>query len=128
MNNTIECCGVKVSIGSNHFAIVCTYRPPNADFQTFLDGLSSVLEVAATSSSRIVLCGDLNVDPARDVTNTSKLTDVLDSYELVNDLKGVPTREYTYQNGITSSSPIDYMVTYNQGNVVIAIFPITTDN
>lgn len=106
----IEMCAVGININNNKIINISVYRPPNGDINIFLSSLSEALNIASKKCNYIVLSGDFNIDFNKKCTITRSLEDLLSCYELMI-TSTESTRIFTYRNGHTSSTCIDYMVT-----------------
>lgn len=62
--------------------IICVYKPPDACFETFIDVLGDVLELASNKNKGILLCGDFNTDLLVDKKTKRQLTAVCKLAEL----------------------------------------------
>lgn len=105
----IEVCGIELVYAKNNIKIITMYRSPTADLNIFFEKLDSVLNCICTDPNyRIILCGDLNIDHLKSCNATNTLIDILDSFELNNNVK-----EATRSSN-NSATSIDYMcTTYN---------------
>lgn len=57
-----EVCGLQCKIKSKTVIIINVYRPPQADFDRFIDLLLCMLEYIFTRNSLLFICGDFNVN------------------------------------------------------------------
>jgi hypothetical protein len=56
-----ECCAIELL--QPKVIIICIYKPPKSDFDTFLEKMSQMLDyISQKKNKKIVLCGDFNVD------------------------------------------------------------------
>ena len=101
-----EICGVTFK----DVCIICCYRPGTGNVDVFLDLLFSVFSNVLGRYSKLIFCGDLNIDYLTESNNKQKLCDLFDSFGLTITTKE-PTRICTNRNGATSISIIDYVVT-----------------
>lgn len=92
------------------YSIICCYRSPSGDVNVFLTSVSNVLTKISNRSKYIIFCGDLNIDYLSDSADKKRLCDVFDSFELKITTVD-PTRIFTYRDGHTSSTCIDYVAT-----------------
>lgn len=83
--------------------IVCIYRTPDADVNIFCHKLLSLLE-SLPLRSKLILCGDLNIDFSSVCAARECLQSIFDSFGIVMHINS-PTRITK-----TSSSTIDYVV------------------
>lgn len=87
--NTCEACAIRVKINNQKDIIILTvYRiPKKENFYTFLKQLDTVIEYVQKFKTKIILCGDLNVEHYQNNGNRKEykeLCDVLGSYNLEN--------------------------------------------
>jgi len=62
IEKSIEICVVKINIKSFTMCIITLYRAPSGNFTHFLQRLDNVLKFLHTQSTRLVICGDLNIN------------------------------------------------------------------
>jgi hypothetical protein len=87
----IEICGVKLNVSSSVVYIITVYRSPVGNFSYFLQTLYKVLQSLYTPVSRIIICGDININYL--IENEQKKR--LDNMLLMHNLTGIvnfPTR------------------------------------
>jgi hypothetical protein len=103
-----EICGLKLSIQTYNFTIICLYRSPTGDFTHFLTQLEIILNEFYNISNEFILCGDFNIDYIKDSCQKYSLDSLLASFNLFNTVK-FPTRISSH-----SSTQIDnsYLNTY----------------
>jgi len=58
----LEACALKFKILNNAFCILCIYRPPAGNFETFIHLLESLLNKLYTNSINVIICGDVNIN------------------------------------------------------------------
>jgi hypothetical protein len=94
-----KCCNTKQTV--KHY-VIGIYHPPNSDNKYFLEQFNHILDRNGTNNLTVV--GDLNIDAASGDPINIRLTDILNTYNLVN-IVSSNTR-------ITSStsSQIDYVI------------------
>ncbi|XP_050294793.1 uncharacterized protein LOC126734968 [Anthonomus grandis grandis] len=96
--------------------IVCIYKTPDADVQIFCQKLLSLLE-SLPLISKLILCGDLNIDFSSVCAAKESFQSIFDSFGMVMHINS-PTRITK-----TSSSIIDYVVsTFDPELVDLTIF------
>jgi len=97
----IDVCGVKLKVNSLKVYIITVYRSPAGNFNNFLQTLDKVLKSLCTIDSRIIICGDININFLIDNEQKRKLENMLLMYNPTG-IVNFPTRI----NG-TSSTAID---------------------
>lgn len=72
-----------IELKSSNTLIVSLYRSPNGDFNNFLDGLCSLLEIIEEESwnKSVFVCGDFNVNFLESTINRDNLTSLFMSYK-----------------------------------------------
>jgi exonuclease III len=70
---------------------VCVYRPPDGQFDKFLNKLELVIQKLLKKDKILIFCGDWNIDFLHEDGNLKELTDLLLRYNLVNTVQS-PTR------------------------------------
>lgn len=102
-----EAVGVKLHIKDNDICILCIYRSPNNDVNTFLTKFEECLNIISDKYpfSKIICCGDFNINFLVDSKEKTDLIDLTNSFYLATALSE-PTR-------ITriSTTAIDYVFT-----------------
>nr|CAI5825239.1 unnamed protein product [Callosobruchus analis] len=60
----IEACGLTLQSEAqqDEINIICVYRPPSGEISIFLNNLTNILISLLTKKTKIILCGDLNID------------------------------------------------------------------
>ncbi|CAH1987538.1 unnamed protein product [Acanthoscelides obtectus] len=104
----IESSGIIAGTETNKvkYSIICLYCPPSGDINIFLEGLTAILNTAADTSEKIILCGNLNIDSSKTTPSSMFLEDILSSFNLLNCTIG-PTRISVNKNNQISSTTID---------------------
>ena len=69
----LEECAIQLIILLNIYNILCIYRPPTVNFTTFLMHLEAILTELNTNASKLIVCGDINVNYLQDSRNKSLL-------------------------------------------------------
>lgn len=100
-------------------SVLCCYRPPSGNLDVFVDSASSALSAAYTYSKYVIFCGDLNIDSGTSNVGKKLLCDLFNSF-MLSITTHDPTRIFTYRNGHTSISTIDYLVTNIPENLYIS--------
>lgn len=78
LERTIELSCVELE----QFVIMCVYRPPSADFNLFESILEEALRKICTSSKKIVVCGDFNINILEITTSSVRFTNLFKSFNL----------------------------------------------
>ena len=78
----IEVCAVKINVNSKIMCVITLYRAPSGDFAYILLRLDNVLKFLFSSSTCLILCGDLNVNYLGENDHKSQLNNLLLMYNL----------------------------------------------
>jgi Endonuclease-reverse transcriptase len=62
--------------------VICIYRSPQGDLKKFMDSLQATLLATAKKNTRLIVCGDYNVDLLSESVNKSMLLDLMGSFDL----------------------------------------------
>lgn len=106
----IEVCGIDLNFLEYTLRIITIYRSPLPNnVHMFIDELDRVLSyVCSNINSKIILCGDFNIDQLVNSVAKNELNDILSSYNILN-LVNSATR---FSNNIyNTATSIDYMCT-----------------
>nr|CAI5850542.1 unnamed protein product [Callosobruchus analis] len=77
-----EICGISFNRNNSKTIVLNCYRSPKTvNFQIFCDKLTEVLELVFEPCVDLILCGDFNVDPVRDINNYNILMNILTTLE-----------------------------------------------
>lgn len=107
----LECCGVLLYQNDGYKTVLLSiYRPPAGDIEMLLTNLSTILVEVTKLSSRVVICGDLNIDSLKATAHSKLLDDLLKSFDMT-DYCNEPTRIAVDKNQRKTETSIDYMVT-----------------
>jgi len=87
----IEICAVKINMNSLTMCIITLYRAPSGNFNHFLQRLDKVLKFLHTPSTRLIICGDLNINYLVDNVSKRQLYNLLLMYNLMGTVH-FPTR------------------------------------
>ena len=105
-NNIIEACGVKVRIsGGVFYNVVGIYQPPSESKNDFNNLLQNNILAKFSPSSRVFICGDMNIDLLNPTGHDNDYIDLFQSYSYI-PLVNKPTREDSH-----SSKCIDHIWT-----------------
>lgn len=113
----IEMCAVGIKLLNKKIINILAYRPPSGDIDLFITCLSQALDIASSKSNFIILTGDFNINFNEKCTSTKLLKDLFSCYELTITCSNEDTRIFTYRDGHTSSTCIDYMATNMPANM-----------
>ena len=88
---TFECMLVSLSTPFGNTQIATVYRPPDTNFNEFLEELTSFLETVTLRDEKFLICGDFNVHlDCLDKPECKKFLDVLQIFDIEQHVK-VPT-------------------------------------
>lgn len=109
IDSIFECSAISLTLNKIKYCIICLYRIPNlsrSDTNIFLSKLEESANIIFSKypNSRVLYCGDFNIDFLCKTNNTTDLLDLFHSYCLYPAFNE-PTH---FQNN--SSSAIDYML------------------
>lgn len=86
-----EVTGCIVDRKNDKFAVICLYRSPNGNMDTFLNTLPQLMSFASNRCKNVAICGDINIDVLSRSQDQRNYTDILSSQGFRN-LVNVPTR------------------------------------
>jgi len=114
----IEVCALNLELTFSNIRIMTVYRAPTGNFEVFLNRLDSILKTLYKADSKLIVCGDINIDYLSDREKKRQLDAVLLTYNLFA-IEHFPTRSQ-YQ----SSTAIDniFIDTYKITNYTV--FPL----
>lgn len=79
-----EACALKISINKMKLCTLCLYRPPDGDFNQFIDQLNSILLFLESTKLESIISGDTNVNyPLKVMKKKKQLQSLLDIRNLV---------------------------------------------
>jgi len=87
----IEICMLKLTSISHNILIMAVYRAPTGNFNLFLKRLDKILKSFYRAVSKLILCGDINVDYLAEDEKNRQLNAMLLTYNLVS-IVHFPTR------------------------------------
>jgi exonuclease III len=58
----LEVCAVTLPFPSGNICTVAIYRAPSVNFLHFLNGLDAILKSLYNTNSKLIICGDINVN------------------------------------------------------------------
>ena len=125
----IEICGIFYSdILKTKYLILTCYRSPNGNFKIFCDNITNTLDFLAKPNLQIILTGDFNIDPIRDVSQYKILNNILATYNIKN-IINKPTRDKYSLDHIYAkkSSPFSVIDNYISDHRIILFKFIKTD-
>jgi len=104
----LEICALKLYLLASNFTTICIYRSPTGNFTYFLNQLESILNEMYKTSTKLILCGDFNINYRNDNSRKHLLDSLLASFSLFSTVK-FPTR--IFNNFCTLTDNI-YINTY----------------
>lgn len=106
-----EVCGMSLRVGCDKTVVVllCYRSPRLGDVNIFCDRLSGVLNRVYKPNIDIILLGDFNLDPDRDLRDFSKLLDVVQGYDLMF-IVDQPTRGKYILDNVCTSEKLNYVI------------------
>nr|CAI5841160.1 unnamed protein product [Callosobruchus analis] len=113
----IEACGLTLQSEAqqDEIIIICVYRPPSGEISIFLNNLANILISLLTKKTKIILCGDLNIDSMKPSMNLYLLQDLLESFSMLNHCNDA-TRMAINRNKQITKTAIDYVITNINSN------------
>ena len=120
----IEICALKLHILSNSFTIICVYRSPTGNIHYFVNQLELILNKIYKTSTKIIVCGDYNVNYFNDDSTKHLSESLLASFRLFSTVK-FPTR--ISNNSCTLTDNI-YINTYRHEFSVHTLFNGLSDH
>lgn len=101
-----ECSAAKVTINDTNYCVMCLYRAPNTDLNTFLTKFENCLNLLCSLNvHKIIICGDLNINYLSNNNARTRLDDLINSFNL-HSIFNEPTR--IFNNSVTA---VDYILT-----------------
>jgi hypothetical protein len=114
----IEACVLKLKLSTFNIYIVTIYRAPYGNFNSFLNGLDSIIKLIYKIERKLIICGEINIDYHTVSDRRRQLDALLLSYNLTAIVK-FPTR---VQN--QSSTAIDNIFIDNYKFTKYTVSPI----
>lgn len=71
--------------------IITVYRSPCADYRVFCEKIAFVLDFIHNANYKLIICGDLNIDPIRGADEYFCVSQLLATYNAIN-MVNSPTR------------------------------------
>ena len=78
----IEVCALNLKLTFSNRKIMTIYRAPTGNFEVFLNRLDSILKTLCKADSKLIVCGDINIDYLSDSEKKRQLDAALFSYNL----------------------------------------------
>ena len=78
----IEACMIKLTSTLHNLLIMTVYRAPTGNFEVFLNRLDNILKTLYKADSKLIVCGDINIDYLSDNEKKRRLDAVLLTYNL----------------------------------------------
>ena len=113
-----EVCAIKVNLNDTNICIIAIYRAPSGDFELFISKLDTVLRKVYTTTTKCIICGDINIDYLIDSEKKNRLNALLQTYNLTSIIK-FPTRIYK-----SSATAIDNFFIDTQKMETYSISPL----
>jgi hypothetical protein len=73
-DDDLEICAVKLPFSSGNICTVAIYRATSGNFLHFLNGLDAILESLYNTNSKLMICGDINLNYPVDNNRRKQLT------------------------------------------------------
>jgi exonuclease III len=107
----LEIAALKFKINRSNFIILCGYRSPTGDFQYFTENLDSILSSLQKFNTKIILCGDFNIDYIVNSQYKLQLEYLFDTYNM-KDTVHFPTRTTAKTSSLLDNFFIDKSSTF----------------
>jgi hypothetical protein len=62
----IEACALKLELTALNIYVVTVYRAPRGNFNSFINGLDSIIKSLHKVELQLIICGDINIDSLTD--------------------------------------------------------------
>jgi hypothetical protein len=108
----LEIVALKLKFNKQKFIILCAYRSPSGDFLYFIENLDYILSSLQKVDTKIILCGDFNINYAENSQNKLQLEYLLETYNLI-DTVYFPTRTTATTSSLLDNFFIDKSSTYS---------------
>jgi exonuclease III len=110
----IEICVIKLTsiLYNNNIIIMAVYRAPSGNFNLFLKRLDDILKLFYKVGSKIILCGDINVDYLIEDVKKRQLNELLLTYNLT-PIVHFPTRTLGSSSTATDNIFLDTNTFFN---------------
>ena len=95
----LEVCAIKLNLNSTHICIISIYRPPTGNFNFFTNNLDLIFNKLYNPTSKLIICGDINIDYLKNTGKKIQLETLLFSYNLTS-IVNFPTR--CFKNSATA--------------------------
>ena len=83
-NNFVECCSIRVRVGTLDKVIAGIYRPPGNLYDVFLNYINYILEDSCIKNNNAILAGDFNVNLINfDSAISTDVLNLLQSYQFI---------------------------------------------
>lgn len=103
VDELFECCGIEIP--TQKLIVICLYRTPNSNLNLFFNILEKFLHrLTWKERKNIVLAGDLNINILKNKTDTIKLTEITQNFNMTIHIKSA-TRKTTCIDHIISNIP-----------------------
>jgi hypothetical protein len=113
----LEICTLKIDLHKTNLIIICIYRSPTGDYKYFLNQLEAILNNLYKVSTKLILCGDFNINHFESNSRKNLLESLLASFNLFSTIT-FPTRIT-----INSSTLIDNIY-IDINNYKFSVYPL----
>ena len=86
-----EICAIKLDLCKMNIVIIVVYRSPSGDYNYFLSKLELFLKSLCTTKTKLIICGDINVDYLYNHSRKQQLDMLMANYNLTS-VVNFPTR------------------------------------
>ena len=107
----LEIAALKLKINRRNFIILCGYRSPTGDFQFFIENLDFILSFLQKIDTKIILCGDFNINYTANSQHKLQLEYLLDTCNM-KDTVYFPTRTTATTSSLLDNFFIDKFSTF----------------
>jgi exonuclease III len=87
----LEICALKINLQQTNLIIICIYRSPTGDYKYFLKKLEVILNDLYKGTTKMILCGDFNINHLESNSRKNLLESLLSSFNLFSTIT-FPTR------------------------------------
>lgn len=110
-----ELCGILLNDmhSDESWVLLTCYRAPGSDVQVFCDNLVQVMDSIYKPNRQIILVGDFNIDPSRDIKDYTLLCDILSCYNIINIISNPTRGDNVLDHVYTNNSSVSCMVKDN---------------
>lgn len=105
----------EIRTGKENLLVLGVYRPPDSNINDVIDILTEMLDKTLEKDKKLLIMGDINVDDKRDKNESTKINDLLASYNIKR-MSLPPTRITP-----TSKSSIDWVCSNFENNLKVQV-------